>query len=352
MLPNLLQTLMIFKRILFIYLAATIALSFSSCKNEVVTKEEQEKIDSLSLKLNSPELKALNAQLLEDPRDPDLYIKRCQLYIQLKQFEEAAGDAKRAIRLDSTVASYYVMLGDVYFAENKTRQTKEVLERTVVKFPESTEALMKLSELYFIVKQYKEAIENINKALKINENIAKAYYLKGSIYRESGDTSKAISSLETAVEQDNRFIDAYYDLGVIYAARKNPLAFEYYTNALRIDGNYVNAQYGRAKLYQDLGKYDEAVNEYSSLLNKDKNNEQAIYNLGAIYLEVKDQPEKAIEYFNKAIALNDRWASAYFARGYSYAKLGNKQNAKDDYKKCLSIDPEFTEATVGLRQLN
>ncbi|MBK7818216.1 MAG: tetratricopeptide repeat protein [Sphingobacteriaceae bacterium] len=212
-----------------------------SCKPSVVTQEEQEKADSLSIKLNSPELKAINAQLLEDPSNADLYIKRCQLYIQYKQFEVAAGDAKRAIRIDSTVASYYILLGDVYFAENKTRQTKEVLERTVVKFPESTEALMKLSELYFIVKQYKEAIENINKALKINENIAKAYYLKGSIYRESGDTSKAISSLETAVEQDNRLTDAYYDLGIIFAARKNPIAFDYYANALKIDPGYVNA---------------------------------------------------------------------------------------------------------------
>jgi len=337
---------------LAIILLSSITIHFSSCKPSVVTKEEQEKADSLSIKLNSPELKALNAQLLENPSDPDLYIKRSQLYIQYKQFEVAAGDVKRAIRIDSTVASYYIALGDVYFAENKTRQTKEVLERTVLKFPESTEALMKLSELYFIVKQYKEAIEHINKALKINENIAKAYYLKGSIYRESGDTSKAISSLETAVEQDNRLTDAYYDLGIIYAARKNPIAFEYYTNALRVDPNYVNAMYAKAKLLQDLGKYDEAITEYTALLNKDKNFLQANYNIGAIYLDVKNDYPKAIEYLNKALEQDNQWAAAYFARGYSYAKMGNKLNAAEDYKKCLAIEPNFTEATVGLRQLN
>jgi tetratricopeptide (TPR) repeat protein len=325
---------------------------FISCQSDVVTKQEQEKVDSLSIKLNSPELKSLNAKLLEDPKNPDLYIKRSALWIQYKQFDAAAGDAKRAIRIDSTVASYWVALADVYFAENKTRQTKEILERTVVKFPESTEALMKLSELFFIVKQYKEAIENINKALKINENIAKAYYLKGSIYRESGDTTKAISSLETATEQDNRFADAYYDLGVIYAARRNPIAFDYYGNALRVDPGYLNAQYAKAKLLQDLGKYDEAITEYTALLNKDKNYAQADYNIGAIYLDVKGEYQKAIEHFNKALEQNDQWAGAYFARGYSYAKLKDKVNASADYKKCLSIDPNFTEATVGLRELN
>lgn len=340
------------RSLLAILLLTSLTSIFVSCKPSVVTKEEQEKADSLSIKLNSPELKAINAQLLENPSDADLYIKRCLLYIQYKQFEVAAGDAKRAIRLDSTVASYYITLGDVYFAENKTRQTKEVLARTVVKFPESTEALMKLSELYFIVKQYKEAIENINKALKINENIAKAYYLKGSIYRESGDTSKAISSLETAVEQDNRMTDAYYDLGIIFAARKNPIAFDYYANALRVDPGYVNAQYAKAKLLQDLGKYDEAITEYIALLNKDKTFMQANYNIGAIYLDVKNDYPKAIEYLNKALEQDNQWAAAYFARGYSYAKMGNKLNAAQDYKKCLAIEPNFTEATVGLRQLN
>lgn len=322
-----------------------------SCAEPVVTKQEQEQADSLSIKLNSPELKALNAQLLNDPADPELYNKRSQLYIKYKQFDVAIGDAKRAIRLDSSKADYFITLADVYFAENKTRQTKEILERLVVKFPESTEALMKLSELFFIVKQYQPAIETINKALKINENIGKAYYLKGSIYRESGDTTKAISSLETAIEQDNNFTDAFYDLGVIYAARKNPIAFDYYTNALRTNPGYMDAYYAKAKLFQDLGKYDEAIAGYLVLLNKDKTYNQANYNLGAIYLNIKNDYQKAIDYFTEAIKLNDQWADAYFARGYSYAKLGNKLNAGSDYKKCLSIDENFTEATIGLREL-
>ena len=87
---------------LIILLLSFLTNIFISCAPSVVTKEEQEKADSLSIKLNSPELKILNAQLLENPSDPDLYIKRCQLYIQYKQFEEAAGDAKRAIRIDSS----------------------------------------------------------------------------------------------------------------------------------------------------------------------------------------------------------------------------------------------------------
>ena len=77
-----------------------------------------------------------------------------------------------------------------------------------------------MAELYYIVKQYQLAIDYINKALKLDENMARAYHLKGTVYAESGDTAKAISSLVTATEQDNKYFEAFYDIGVLYALLK------------------------------------------------------------------------------------------------------------------------------------
>ncbi|MGE0567304.1 MAG: tetratricopeptide repeat protein [Bacteroidia bacterium] len=340
-----------FKTSFQIFGVAFFLILFQGCKNDEISEKEIELADSLSIKLNSTELKKINAELLENPSSAELYNKRSKVYIQYKQYDEAIGDAKRAIIIDSTNADYYITLADAYFAQNKTRNTKEVLERTVTKFPENTNALMKLSELYFIVKQYQNAIDNINKALKINENLANAYYLKGSIYRESGDTTKAISSLETTVEQDNSFLDAYYDLGVIYSARKNPLALDYFNNVLRINPNHIEANYAKAKLLQDLEKYDEALEQYKYLSNIDKDNLQSLYNSGAIYLDIKNNYELAIEFFSKCISINSNWAAPYFGRGYAHAKLGDKSKAKEDYETCLKIDPEFSSAKIGLREL-
>jgi tetratricopeptide (TPR) repeat protein len=47
-----------------------------------------------------------------------------------------------------------------------------------------------------------EAINEINEVLKLEKSNPKAYYLKGVIYKESGDTSLAVSSFMTAIEQD------------------------------------------------------------------------------------------------------------------------------------------------------
>ena len=280
-----------------------------------------------------------------------MYNKRARVYLGLKQLNEAVYDSKRAIRLDSTNAAFYLTLVDVYFIQNSTRLAKELLEITANKFPDNTEALLKLSELYFLVKKYQKGIEFVNKALRVDENLAKAYYIKGSIYRESGDTSKALSSLETAVEQDNKYEDAFYDLGVIYSARKNPIGLDYYNTVLKINPNNENAKYARAKLLQDLGKMDDAVREYEAILHMDKNCENCYYNLGAIYLNVKKDNKKALEAFTKAIEVNPNYVEAYFARGYTYALLKDKESAKADYAMCLKIQPNYEAAIQGLNEL-
>ena len=113
-------------------------------------------------------------------------------------------DSKRAIRMDSVNVKYYHTLVDVYFSQNSTRLAKELLEIMEKKFPEDPEALLKLAELYYLVMKYKEAIAYVNKALKMDESLAKGYYIKGNIYRESGDTARANRSAASAVGATTR----------------------------------------------------------------------------------------------------------------------------------------------------
>lgn len=340
-------------RSVLIYLfSALCILNLGSCKpsSSAADEKQSKHIDSITAVINSPELKAINQKILDNPNDAALYHERAKVFLQLKQLDEAINDAKRSLRIDSTKAEYYITEADVFFAANQTRNAKDVLEKIVLKFPENTEGLLKLGELFFFVKQYENAFAAINKALKINENMAKAYYLKGSIYKETGDTAKAISSLETAIEQDSRNYGAFLYLGMIYGARKNTIALEYYDNAIRIDPT-PEVFYAKAKLLQDLGKFDEALAMYEQIVKQDPQNEFSWYNSGAITLEVKKDPAKALDYFTKAIDANPKYAEAYFARGVCYEELKEKKNAYEDYNMCLKLKPNYEPAVDAINAL-
>lgn len=329
-----------------------ISISFFSCKpgdQDVV--EDSHRADSLMKVINSPELTALNKKILDSPDDANLYNERAKLYLKFRQYEDAINDSKRSLRMDTTNAAFYLTEADIFFVANETRNAKEVLENVVKRFPENTDGLLKLGELYYFVKQYENAFAKINQALKVNENLAKGYYLKGNIYKEIGDTGKAISSLETAIEQDNKNFGAFLDLGLIYGAKKNALAFEYYNNALSLNPASTEALYAKAKLYQDVGQFKEAIQGYELVLKNDATHAFSMYNLGAIEFSINKDPKKAIEHFTKAINANPKYAEAYYARGACYQELKDKSNAMADYNMCLQLKPNYEPAVDGLNSL-
>lgn len=342
------KNMKIFK-ILSALFSITFLFSCGTSNNSDVAKKIE--VDTTLSKLNSPELKAVNKELLDNPNNPDLYYKRGKIYFGNHDLEAAKNDAERAIKLDSLKPEYFILLADAYFTANETRKSKESLERCVKINPASIEANLKLAELYFYVKKYQEAINYANNALKVNENTAKAYFIKGMCYKESGDTSIAVSSFQTAVEQDNTQMDAYIELGILLTKKKNPLALEYLNSALKIDPANEDVMYNIGYYFQHKEEYKTAIEAYKKLLVKNINYKEAHYNLGAIEILMTKNYKEAIKHFSNAINADANYADAYFARGVCYEELKDKVNATADYQMALQIEPNHKFAVENLNKL-
>lgn len=298
------------------------------------------------------ELKPITEELLNDPQNAALHHSRAQIHLKYKHFEEAEVDAKLALRYDSTQANYALTLIDILFYQNKTRQVKDLLLAVQHRYA-NPELYLKLAELYLLIRSYQDAINAVNAALKIDAQLAKAYFLKANIYRESGDTAKAISSYETALEQNPQLHDAQYDLGLIYAAKLNPLALTYFERVIQAQSNDSLVRYAYAYTLQNLNRPAEALQAYKALVTQFPNYADAHYNLGAMYFAItacKDL-NKALDCFSTVIKLQPQSTPAYLARAYVYKALKNTKAAALDFKWCLQIDPSNTEAAQGLNEL-
>ena len=53
--------------------------------------------------------------------------------------------------------------------------------------------------------------------------------------------------------------------------------------------------------------------------------------------------------FDEAIRLEPKLAGAYYARGVSYAKKGNRTRALEDYRRALELDPNHSDARRELQ---
>jgi len=324
-------------------------LAIQSCSHK--KKEENTAAVQQSVPPPDLEIDRLSKLIEANPSDAAAYYQRSKAYIDQKKFKPAFTDINRAIALDSSHADYFVTEGDILFANRQIPQAVSVFQRALALDDKNMDAYLRLAELHLYLKKYQESIQYANEALKIDKHRAKAYFIKGFVYKESGDTAKAISSFQTCVEQEPENYDAFMQLGLLFESKKNKLAAQYYSDALRLNPKSIEALYDRAMYYQETEDFNQSIEDYTAILQIDPNFKDAHYNLGYIHLVYLKVYDQAIRHFTDAIRCDPYFVKAYYNRGLCYEQVGDIAAAAADYKQALSIAPTYDPAIQGLKRV-
>ena len=176
---------------------------------------------------------------------------------------------------------------------------------------------------------------------------AEAYYLKGMVFYEKEDTAKAISSFITAVEQESNYYEAYIQLGVLHFNQDNTLAKEYFKNALKLKPENPEALYNYGLWCQEHGEYNEAIETYHKIIELTPYREP-YFNLGFIHQEYLNVYDVAIGFYTEAIGSDKNYYQAYYNRGLCHEKIGNYDQAEQDFKAALKIKSDYDYAALAL----
>jgi tetratricopeptide (TPR) repeat protein len=297
------------------------------------------------------DLAALNKKIADNPKDAASFNKRAELYIKKSDVENALRDINQALQIDPKNSAYLRTLSDIYFSMGKVEKCRETLLKAMEINPADNEAILKLSELLFYLKEYQKVLDYTSKALKNDEGIAKAYFIKGMTFKEIGDTAKAVKSFQIAVEKNQDYYDAYMQLGLLFSIAGNPLAVDYFNNALNINPKSTEAYYGLAMFYQENEQEKKAIDIYKNIIKLDPKDKRPYYNIGYINLVYLKKYDDAESYFSEAIKNDPGYAEAYYNRGFSYELAGNKKNAISDYKKALELKTNYEKAIKALNRI-
>lgn len=335
-------------------LLSTIALFLFACNQK---PPAEEKILKASVKKEKPvapkdtTLERLNAEIRKDLDNPKLYIERCKLYLERKDYEASKADVDRAYLLDTTNLNTLIFYADYWLKVGQISYARTVLDRANTLHPKNSEVHTKYSELYLIARNNTKSLEYADLAVKYDIYNPKPYFYKGFNFMELGDTTKAISSYQTAVEQDPNYYEAYLELGLIFAMKKDKLAIEYYDNALEIRPNERNVKYSKAMFMQETGMYNEAIQTYHELTKMYPDFKEAFFNLGYIHMFYLKINSQAVQYYTDAVNIDPNYYQAYFNRGYCFELMGDINNAAKDYRYTLSLKPDYDNAAKGLERV-
>jgi cytochrome c-type biogenesis protein CcmH/NrfG len=113
-----------------------------------------------------------------------------------------------------------------------------------------------------------------------------------------------VQRLQDRIKANPKDFEALVSLGNIgFDQRNYPEAAEYYKKALAIhDDLNVRTDLGTMLFYSN--HYDEAMTELNKVLAVNPNHAQALFNIGVVYLHGKNDPQKALEIWQKLVDTN------------------------------------------------
>lgn len=326
---------------------AFLLILISGCKNDHNQSEDGSSLN------DSTYIGSLSLKIRDNPTDAGLFAKRSEAYSEAGKIDEAINDIVIALRLDSLHPDYYLRHCELLLLTGNSGDAKESLEKCIRNFPDNIDAKIKLGEIYFYVKDYKNSSEILKEAEKLNPSHPRIFFIRGMIAKETGNVEKAIENFQITIEKDPEFYDVYILLGLLYADKKDSLACDYYKNAIKLLPNSIEAYYNLGMYYQDNDRPAKAIQEYKHIIEKlDSSYIYAYYNMGYIYLVYFQDYDEAIKYFDKVISLDHLYVEAYCNKGVCYEMLGKYKEAYIEFQTACQIHPNFELAIDGLNRID
>lgn len=284
-------------------------------------------------------------QLLEE--DPTLGEARL-LWAENLIAEGAAEEAKH--QLDIYIAEGAVN-PEAYLMRMKLRQTAGQSEEAIDDaidymfeyFGREDADLEPALEIMKLMPEY--TIQQLDKriALQADQRGYKAMMLtaiKGDFCRVAGYSREEIEALDVLEKDMGESADicllrglAYHSLGELEKALSQMLKAESLNSEQDKSSYFIQL----GLIYADMGKYNKALEYYDKVLALKPEMVQAYYQRGFVY-ELMGNDAKAMENYNAGIAVDESYPQIYLMRAEQYLKQGKTELAMADFEHILQID--------------
>ncbi len=198
---------------------------------------------------------------------------------------------------------------------------------------------------------FDSSIAHLNEAIRIYPQHSQALLLLGNaVYKRYQNPEQVIPIYESAVaHHSGAYYDANYNLGVIYNQVNKPaLAKQNLLIAYSVKPEQIECRYVLAQVYAKLNQPDSVEYWLQKGDEIRKIDASDYYQVGTGFGKVAHNFDKAIEYINKAIALNPKVEQFYEDLGVAYGLRGNFDEAIAVSQKLIQLNPNYAAAYLNL----
>lgn len=337
-----------------------IFLSLNSCNTPIKNNSKIQNSDTTKVQvIEVDSLKFLTDQIQSNTQKAENWAARALYFLRIGNVSDATVDMKSAVRLDSNNLRYRNHYASLLISTLDLETAMDNYEYILSVDSSNAKAYVGMGHIYALINNPGLATGYLNKAYKIDPHLSEAYFLEGLIYRsdfyETGreeSWERALSSFQTAVEQNPDYYSAYIEMGVMNNERGNDIALEYFNTAIDIAPKSIEAWYNKAMYFQNRRELNLSKICYRTIVEIDSTYPESYYNQGYIQLVYDKNNDSAIYFFEKTVALDSLHFKGYNNLGLANEYNGDIEKAKLNYRKSIEINPDFKLAKDNLHIVN
>lgn len=245
-------------------------------------------------------------------------------------------------------------LGEVAASRGAFDEAVTHFQSAITKDPLDLSTRFKLAVTLRRMRKLDEARKEFDKIVATDKDYPGLALERGLLYEDSGDVPHALEQFQSALAKAPDDPDLQLRVGAAYTAIDRAAeAVPILKKVLEARANSAEANHylGRAMFLQGGAKETEAMRYLKRAVELDPNRaEYHLYVAWAANESASPQLGLARDHVDKALAIDNLMADAYWQRGVLERKLGSVDDAVKDLKYALSLKPSRIEAYAALAE--
>ncbi len=271
-------------------------------------------------------------------------IERGKAHLSSGEFDQAALEFNRAIRLAPESADGFLLRGQVFEQQGEDDRALEDYS-TAVQLDVSQLLSFAQRLLAFAARRdFASAVADADQSLLLNQRLCRSCFLRSAISSRRGEWAKAVADFNQILQLEPTNSVAYLrrgDAGSRLGEWAKAVAD--YTESIRLDPQSTEAFNNRGEALIRLGQTDQALADFTAALRLDSQYAPARTNRADAHLR-RGEYEQAITDYNQVIHLAPGSPRPFAGRALARIEKGDWERALGDLNKALTLDSATAQA--------
>lgn len=249
----------------------------------------------------------------------------------------------------TSVSKLLFFIAKNQFSIGKNKLAKQIAQ-IALNFDSTNNALKSLfQELGGDLEKFKTTDQSFN---NLDLEKFEKFMIRGDFLFSSQDYRDAILQYKMATSIKPKDITAWFKLAETYRKTyEYDKAIDTYIESLKLNKFYLPSLSKLARTYIHIYDLDSALEYIKTAKNIDPQNPDVLFTLGYLY-DTHGKEYEALKYYHESLVYDFSQVDALFELGKKYFKNRDYENARLQFKKVITVQPNFYPAYIYLIQIS